>query len=852
MKRYHILLICLTICSAIPSRAEVHLINDLFTISVSNNLELRLQDNADAQSWVVFQQKDESSRSLKNQDRICQIMISTYSNGECPYCTDGDFTPEDVEKYRRLAYSAIAPGQVLTSQPVATIETSDHGMKYIKVYYERSAMKGEVCVNMCFFYNYDQAAIIIAQYHKSDGRRWKSAISETISSFNWRDPYTHFYSDYEYIDQKSDDFAIIRNSKSEERQKAFNTWIYVISAILATAIIGVGAYFLTRYIVCELESRRTEKKKNRKDKRSSRQGSSQQSAAIGSAVQPSIATETAEAVPVQQPAKTSSVQVAAIQTPAAQISPVQQPTVQDVVTVQEPMLQRPAAVPYPAVPRSRAAQQGASYGIPRQQGVVRVRYAAPSEVHTEEDFYFDLLFPTEGSVVFPYRQSSSKLRSSTEIAFENELRNALAPLSNYMVAGDAVIAPDNGCRKYETDIAIVEKTPYYGMRIDLEIDEPYSAIDNRPTHYVGCGDEYRDRNLVNNGWIVLRFSERQIMEETDKCISLVRYIISVIDSSIDEEYFLAPKPDRHWSLIDAQKMQIRRYREQLSSPDSGNGNLSGNDVQTELERQTAQQVEPLNLPRKTYVNLDGSNLTFGNDSLLSYEPGERIYVYNDSCQLTSATEKINRFFMPDDTLGMSSATAARTGKDQCEIIEEWDAGHAEENELSLFLRNQIDAYLNNQPVCYQTQFRYNGEFVSKDAVISIETEMKHFERFIEDTRVKPFRVNWHIFDQEHGIAGTVHLVCRNGKSYDLYELQRSAKTSPDEPVWNHGINGLNNVPDITFYRIALKQNINRYILEHNYGITVKNMYVVALHPQFKSYMKYRIPDMASDIETILR
>ena len=123
---------------------------------------------------------------------------------------------------------------------------------------------------------------------------------------------------------------------------------------------------------------------------------------------------------------------------------------------------------------------------------------------------------------------------------------------------------------------------------------------------------------------------------------------------------------------------------------------------------------------------------------------------------------------------------------------------------------------------------------------------------LDNNPICPFRTEWHIFDLEYRIAGTIDLLCRKGATFEIYDWKRSKKASPDEKVWRFGINKMSHIPDISFYHYALQQNIYKYILETNYGIFVSNMYIVVLHPEFGSYKKYQIPDMKKEVKTVLQ
>ncbi len=426
--------------------------------------------------------------------------------------------------------------------------------------------------------------------------------------------------------------------------------------------------------------------------------------------------------------------------------------------------------------------------------------------------------------------------------------------NRYNVLGDVSILPVDGVHPYEPDIAIIETDNKYGIRIDIEIDEPYSGLDKKPIHFIGCGDEFRDRNLSNLGWIVIRFSERQIFKETDKCINYVKYVIGLIDNTIYPASTVFPTPDKRWTEIDARLMAARNYREKLLNHDFGRKEVDDSlpiMVQTESEKKAAKHVVPIILPSKVNVNIDKSKQSFVLDRKLSFDPKEHIYLYDGTIQLNAVSNVIAEFFEPFDAIGISERVAIRDGIDQCEVLEDWDSKGLESREIGTFLHTQIESYFLGNEVVNQTYFKYDGEYVHIDKLISIQPELDYFKSFLSDSRLMPFRTEWHICDVELGIAGTIDFISKNGLSYEIYDWKRSRKASPNETVWRYGINGLEHIPDISFYHYSIQQNLYRYILEKNYGINISNMFIVIFHSQFDNYYKYQIPKMDKEINVIL-
>lgn len=77
--------------------------------------------------------------------------------------------------------------------------------------------------------------------------------------------------------------------------------------------------------------------------------------------------------------------------------------------------------------------------------------------------------------------------------------------------------------------------------IDIEIDEPYSFSDKSPIHYKGCNDAVRNSCFLEQNWIVVRFTEEQVVKQPKECIATIKSIIKsllnrkiIYDSFVDE------------------------------------------------------------------------------------------------------------------------------------------------------------------------------------------------------------------------------------------------------------------------------------------------------------------------------
>jgi hypothetical protein len=117
---------------------------------------------------------------------------------------------------------------------------------------------------------------------------------------------------------------------------------------------------------------------------------------------------------------------------------------------------------------------------------------------------------------------------------------------------------------YSTDFTI--SFPSIGVWIDVEIDEPYDYKTSNPTH---CADDERDRNrnsfFLKNNWIVVRFSEEQVVRHPESCCKEIASVIQIVtgmtmySQALSTVPTLMPMP--MWTKQQAKKMAKAKSRD---------------------------------------------------------------------------------------------------------------------------------------------------------------------------------------------------------------------------------------------------------------------------------------------------
>lgn len=114
------------------------------------------------------------------------------------------------------------------------------------------------------------------------------------------------------------------------------------------------------------------------------------------------------------------------------------------------------------------------------------------------------------------------------------------------------------------------------LRIDIEIDEPYSLETRQPIHYwfleerkyreiLTHTDTYRNDYFKFKGWFILRFTEEQAVKEPGECCHLIADFIELItkDSKYQKKISTSKYPTntRAWALNHCINLERISYRE---------------------------------------------------------------------------------------------------------------------------------------------------------------------------------------------------------------------------------------------------------------------------------------------------
>lgn len=113
---------------------------------------------------------------------------------------------------------------------------------------------------------------------------------------------------------------------------------------------------------------------------------------------------------------------------------------------------------------------------------------------------------------------------------------------------------------YYPDIMVSADNDVY---IDIEIDEPYEMETKKEIHYLGCDDEIRNFRLSQKEWLIVRFSEKQVIR--GDCKSIINDLLGIVHdgsfTAIEDLLRLRDlMKEKRWSKEEARMMAIQNYR----------------------------------------------------------------------------------------------------------------------------------------------------------------------------------------------------------------------------------------------------------------------------------------------------
>jgi hypothetical protein len=467
---------------------------------------------------------------------------------------------------------------------------------------------------------------------------------------------------------------------------------------------------------------------------------------------------------------------------------------------------------------------------PAQTDDLKIRYHPNQFFEQDEVYIYPVVkMPKEESFLKLPRKGRAQGKGYKERDFHQAILNHFPKLE---IQVDLHMAIPYFNKPYEPDIVLIDKA--LNLYIDIEIDEPYDGYYRYPTHETEK-DDTRDLFFTESGWVVIRFTERQVHLQEKECIAYIKDVLNSIYSYRLEETTDCIS-EQQWDYQQAVRWEKVHYREKYLGIESFGKQKITTKIVVAVE-----EIDGIegNLNRtkkfKTPTLLD--NIAFEDETHKYHHPKDE----TGNAEYISVTTLIDRFF-PFDMDRFIQGKAQKEGRTEEDVLEEFLKNRDEAAEKGTYLHEQIENFLkgkfhktNSKEFTLFKEF-YNQIIVAKD-----------FE-FVEAEK--------RILLDEHNIAGTVDALFKKPGSdeYLIVDWKRSKKLVvdgyPKKYGYGYGLSELSHLDNSSYYKYALQQNIYKYILEKKYGMSISSMNLIVLHEKFDCFYRINLEVMKNEVSVI--
>lgn len=434
------------------------------------------------------------------------------------------------------------------------------------------------------------------------------------------------------------------------------------------------------------------------------------------------------------------------------------------------------------------------------------------------------------------RTGRSNQKGYKENDFYNQIRKNIEAIE---IANDVHMVIPNFNRPYEPDIVLFEKR--LNLYIDIEIDEPYDGYYRYPIHYIDAEDDVkqddiRDLFFTESGWVVIRFTEKQVHCQTNECID---YIKNVLDSIYNRSFTNVVKCEKEnqWDYNQCIQWQKFNYREKYLGIDRFQKQHSNKEIQIDTEEN--ESIERV-IQRTKKFNFDKweSSIAFDEESHKYLHPKDE----TGNAEYISVTTLIERFF-PFDLKRYIERKAEEENRPEEDVLDEYLLMRDEAAEKGTFLHNQIENYFK------ETEFDSD----SKEFALFLD----FYNKEIKERNLEFYDTEKMVFSNKYNVAGTIDCLFKkdNKEEYVMLDWKRSKKLIIDghPRIFGYGyaLSELSSLDNSSFNRYCLQQNIYKHIAETEYGMKISSMKLVVLHENYSEYFIVDVPPMNKEANIIL-
>jgi hypothetical protein len=174
------------------------------------------------------------------------------------------------------------------------------------------------------------------------------------------------------------------------------------------------------------------------------------------------------------------------------------------------------------------------------------------------------------------------------------------------------------------------------------------------------------------------------------------------------------------------------------------------------------------------------------------------------------------------------------GCSRTEIASRWEKSAYQQASLGTLLHRSIERYYNGMRPLYTKE---------------LTREWGQFQTFRDECNPDAYRTEMPLYSYVHQVGGTVDMIAGNpDNTFSLYDWKRTKNDLysyyAGQGATEYGPHPLQSIPNNKAGRHAMQLNLYRTILESEYGMRIKKMYVVRFHSSLSSYQCRQIPRLA--------
>lgn len=472
-----------------------------------------------------------------------------------------------------------------------------------------------------------------------------------------------------------------------------------------------------------------------------------------------------------------------------------------------------------------------------QTNDLRILFNPNNHFTQDNDYLYPVVkMPEKNCLLKLPREGRSNQKGFKEDDFYNQIKIQIPHIE---CTNNVHMVIPNFNKPYEPDIVLFDKN--LNLYIDIEIDEPYDGYFRYPTHYVHPEEEVKKDNIrdlffTESGWIVIRFTEKQVHCQINECIDYIKNILNSINNKQFETDVKCEK-ESQWDYNQCIQWQKIYYREKYLGIERFKKQYSNKEI--EINSEELESIESVIHRTKLFQNNNwNSNIAFDEETHKYIHPKDE----TGNAEYISVTTLIERFF-PFDLKRYIEKKAKDEDRTEEDVLDEYLTNRDEAAEKGTYLHNQIENFLKGIDYDSNTiEFQQFLDFYKK--------EIKTRNLIFSDAEKM-------IFSNKHNVAGTIDCLFKkdNNDEFVMLDWKRSKKLIIDgQPrIYGYGyaLSELNSLDNSSYYRYCLQQNIYKYLVETEYSMRISSMKLVVLHEKYPDYYVVNVPELKRETNIIL-